>query len=476
MHNPRHGSDSNWSDKEIMWLDVATQEDLNLFGTDGPEPVIKPAEDHQPDTDSLFGFCNYTRSEGGERVLRRRMQEPWATAERIHNTQQALRFIQVQRDAFATLPAAYVAPNAERYTRDSLPIIKDNNRFEFALSAFSLWANEDRFYIRITRGVELTCRLVRTLREFLGHLDQDLPGGELAPLLLKLQNLLETPALDAIPDEKTDRKFWHTLRLDQIFRWREKPVIDQLFGLVYELDALVALTDATSKNGFVFPELENGPVHISASELSHPFLPDAIANPVELDQNKRVLFLTGPNMAGKTTYLRAVATAIYFAHLGMGVPAQRFRFVPVDCLLTAISLRDDINEGVSFFRAEALRVKAVAEAIAAGRKVVAIMDEPFKGTNVKDAFDASVAILERFASKPECLFMVTSHLIEVSEQLDPSLPISYQYFEAQEARNRLRFDFVLHPGVSSQRLGMRVLKEEGIFELLDSPLDSPKER
>jgi len=469
MLKPVHSSNSDLSAIETMQLDTATQEDLNLFVTDAIESATKPDQDHTPNTDSLFGFCNYTRSAGGERVLRRRMQAPWVTAERIQGTQKALQFIHAQRDAFATLPAAYVAPNAERYTRDGLPIIKDNNRLEFALSAFSLWANEDRFYIRITRGVELTCRLIRTLRNFLNQLDLDRSGGELTPLLAKMQSLLATSALSAIPDEKIDRKFWHTLRLDQVFRWHEKAVIDQLFGLVYELDALTALADVTSENEFVFPEIESGPVRITATQLWHPFLPDAIANPVELDQSNRVLFLTGPNMAGKTTYLRAVATATYFAHLGMGVPAQGFQFVPVECLLTVISLRDDLNEGVSFFRAEALRVKAVAEAIAAGRKVVAIMDEPFKGTNVKDALDASVAIIERIATKPDCLFMVTSHLIEVSERLDSSLPVSYQYFEAQEAQNRLQFDFVLHPGVSSQRLGMRVLKEEGIFDLLDSP-------
>jgi len=450
---------------EILQLDAATQEDLNLFSAEDAGPV----DDGNTDTESVFGFCNYTRSEGGERVLRRRMQAPWANAVRIRGTQEALQFITTQREVFDELPAAYVTPHAERYSRDSLPIIKDTNRFEFAVNAFSLWANEDRFYIRITRGVELTCRLIRSLRDFLGQLDQSTASGDLEPLLAQMRRLLETPALTAVPQEQTERKFWHTLRLDQTFRWQEKSVVDELFDLVYEIDALVALADVTSKNSFVYPEIESGPARIIAKNLAHPFVPKAIGNPIELDQTKRALFLTGPNMAGKTTYLRAVAMAMYFAHLGMGVPAERFQFVPVECLLTAISLSDDINEGVSFFRAEALRVKAVAEAIAAGRKVVAIMDEPFKGTNVKDAFDATVAILTRFATKPDCLFMITSHLIEVSERLDPSLPVSYQYFEAQETGNRLKFDYILHPGVSSQRLGMRVLQEEGIFELLDSP-------
>jgi DNA mismatch repair ATPase MutS len=195
-----------------------------------------------------------------------------------------------------------------------------------------------------------------------------------------------------------------------------------------------------------------------------------VANPLELNQDRRVLFLTGPNMAGKTTYLRAVATALYFAHLGMGVPAHRFHFVPVQSLLTSISVSDNLNDGVSFFRAEALRVKAVAQAIANGHRVIAIMDEPFKGTNIKDAFDASLAILQRFAMSEDCLFMVSSHLIELSERLSADLHVDYQYFEAEEQEDQLRFDYVLRPGVSSQRLGMRVLREEGVFDLLDGIL------
>jgi DNA mismatch repair ATPase MutS len=237
--------------------------------------------------------------------------------------------------------------------------------------------------------------------------------------------------------------------------------------LTYELDALVSLADVTGEHKLVMPCIVHGPVQIVATGLVHPALPQAVPNEVELNQERRVLFLTGPNMAGKTTYLRAIITALYMAHLGMGVPATRFHFVAVERLLTSISLRDDLHDGVSYFRAEALRVKAVAEAIAAGFRTVAIMDEPFKGTNVKDAFDASLEILKRFAASTNCLFVVSSHLIELGEQLNMTANIDYRYFEANESKERLSFDFVLHNGVSSQRLGMRVLREEGVFELLD---------
>ena len=215
-------------------------------------------------------------------------------------------------------------------------------------------------------------------------------------------------------------------------------------------------------------DLQEGPLAVHAEGLTHPFVPSPVPNPVALDQNQRVLFLTGPNMAGKTTYLRAIATALYFAHLGMGVPATRFRFTPAQHLFSSISLSDDLHNGVSYFRAEALRAKAVAQAIADGNRVIALLDEPFKGTNVKDALDASRAILERFSTKQDCLFMFSSHLIELSDEITVTQQIDCRYFEADESEGKLRFDYLLRSGVSRQRLGMRVLREEGVFDLLDN--------
>jgi DNA mismatch repair ATPase MutS len=130
--------------------------------------------------------------------------------------------------------------------------------------------------------------------------------------------------------------------------------------------------------------------------------------------------------------------------------------------------------GISYFRAEALRVKAIAKAMAKGYRVVAVMDEPFKGTNVKDALDASAAILDRFAIKSGCLFMLSSHLIELAEGFAHAEYIDCRHFSAGEGEGQLTFDYTLRKGVTHQRLGMRVLKEEGVFDLLDeaATLDS----
>ena len=79
-------------------------------------------------------------------------------------------------------------------------------------------------------------------------------------------------------------------------------------------------------------------------------------------------------MAGKTTYLRAAATALYLGHLGMGVPAQSFSFVPVQRLVSSITVTDDVHTGTSYYLAEVQRIKSIASAVAEGFQVVAIME------------------------------------------------------------------------------------------------------
>jgi hypothetical protein len=348
-----------------------------------------------------------------------------------------------------------------------MPVITDRNLIEFGFSAFSLRANHDRYYYKIVTGVQITNGLIRKAKAFVSQPALTSAAGEVAPYINEMREILDRPSLKKLVDDDVGGWFWKILRLDQTFRLDEKVSITRILKLVFEIDALIAMADVTSQNGFVLPDLQEGPLAVHAEGLTHPFVPSPVPNPVALDQNQRVLFLTGPNMAGKTTYLRAIATALYFAHLGMGVPATRFRFTPAQHLFSSISLSDDLHNGMSYFRAEALRAKAVAQAIADGNRVIALLDEPFKGTNVKDALDASRAILERFSTKQDCLFMFSSHLIELSDEITLTQQIDCRYFEADESEGKLRFDYLLRSGVSSQRLGMRVLREEGVFDLLD---------
>jgi DNA mismatch repair ATPase MutS len=446
-------------DPDEMLMDAQTYKDLEIFEGEGGKT-------------SVFDLCNLTRTDGGAKALRQRMKKPWARPDKILAVQESLSFILSHRMPFDRLPSNSTTRVLEKYLHGSLPLLNDKNLFEYWTGAFQLRFGGDlRPYFRIARGVNATSGLIRALRRIVASEELQRATPDVARILDEARVLLARPGFSAVgPHERWDHPWWTVMHLDMVFRRRVRVELERLLDLVYELDALVAMADCVTRNEFVMPEIFEGPLAIRAEGLWHPFITDAVANPLDLDQKRRMLFLTGPNMAGKTTYLRASGIALYLAHLGMGVPAASCRFSPCERLFSSITVHDDVRSGISFFRAEALRVKAIAQSVTDGYRVLALMDEPFKGTNVKDALDASRAILERLAGKIGSLFVVSSHLIELGEQMAATGQVDCQHFEAREHEGRLRFEYRLLPGVSNQRLGMRVLREEGIFALLDRPV------
>ncbi|HEX9105613.1 MAG TPA: hypothetical protein VF832_00255, partial [Longimicrobiales bacterium] len=336
------------------------------------------------------------------------------------------------------------------------------------------------------RGVRQTIRILAALAEIARDPSLADAPGDLGILLRGVREILDRPALRGIPLVGEER--WRVVRLlavDRVLRGSEKEALHQLRQLLFEIDALVSMARATSEYRFAIPEVLDGPPQVVARGLVHPLIADAIPNVLHLEPAQRLLFLTGPNMAGKTTYIRACGVAVYLAHVGMGVPAEAFRFAPCDAIFTSIRTTDSVRGGISYFEAEALRARTIADAVAGGLRILAIMDEPFKGTNVKDAMDASRAFLERLAAFQGSLFLVSSHLIEVAEPLLASGAVACWHFEAQQTDLHLAFDFTIRPGVSGQRLGMRVLEEKGVLRVLDAalaareglaPKDTPQRR
>ena len=440
---------------KTLELDAHTLKDLEVFQTEGS-------------ADCLFDLTNSTRTQGGAQILHHRMEDPFADALSIRQTQKSISYIQEHDDIFRKL-GFWITGRVERYQRDPLMFVLQQSRAAFIIAATMLKLFDGHHYHRIFRGVQFTCLLVNSHREFLNYIDLHQPKGELGLLVEDIKQILNRPKFLEVPvNELRGSKYLKILRLDQSFRVYEKDKVQELMQLTYEIDALRSLADATSKYDYAIPEILDGPTRIQGNGLVHPQVENAIANEVGLDQENRMFFLTGPNMAGKTTYLRAISTALYMGHLGMGVPAASFGFTPVDRLFSCISISDNVHTGASYFLAEVLRIKSISSAVAEGFRVIAIMDEPFKGTNVRDALEASLAIIERLESKNNCLFLFSSHLIELDEEFPASMGIVKCHFEARETEGELTFDYLLHSGVSTQRLGMRVLSEQGVFALLDS--------
>ena len=439
-----------------MYVDAQTLRDLEIFdGRDG-----RP---------SIFKWLDTTKTDRGSRRLRQRFRQPSSDPCEIRATHDAIRTIISNREAFRQIPSQYLISGFENYYHWRVTAPASGRGVAFLIDASQIRVDY-RQYIQVSTGVRQAAYMVRALDQIVALTAN--PRGELAKLFIEIRVLLSAINMASLPAKGPDKwHWWSILRADQIFRNERKDEIKRLAEIIAELDALVALADACIDRGFALPEVTDDEAHISASKLYYPLLEDPVTNDVLVDQYKRLVFITGPNMAGKTTYLRACGLSMYLAHVGMGVPAASFRFAPCNTLITTLSLSDDVRAGISFFQAEAIRAREIATAIGDGKRVVAIIDEPFKGTNVRDAFDASFQFLSRLARCRNSLFFVSSHLIELAEAL-ASDKVRCCYFEALEEGKDLQFNYVMNEGVSQQRLGLRVLEDQHVFDVLDHFLRS----
>jgi DNA mismatch repair ATPase MutS len=171
-------------------------------------------------------------------------------------------------------------------------------------------------------------------------------------------------------------------------------------------------------------------------------------------------------MGGKTTYLRTVACSVYLAQLGMNVPARSMRFTPVRSLFTSLNPVDDLRGGVSYFYAEVLRVKEAATLLAGGEPTLLLFDEVFRGTNLKDALEASTHVIRGFADARKGVSIFSSHLSELSDVLADHSAVRFRRFTGSIEGGRPVFDFRIEEGVSDQRFGMLLLRDARVPELI----------
>jgi DNA mismatch repair protein MutS len=196
-------------------------------------------------------------------------------------------------------------------------------------------------------------------------------------------------------------------------------------------------------------------------------LKQPVSYDLELNPGHNFLFLTGANMAGKSTLIKAVGSAVFLAHLGMGVPAQEMTLTLFDGLLTNINVVDNIAKGESYFFNEVQRVKNTVDKINNGKKWLVLIDELFKGTNVQDAMKCSLTVIKGLIKIKNSLFILSTHLYEIGEELKQYPNISFRYFETTASDDQLEFSYQLKEGISNDRLGYLILRREKVLDMLE---------
>ena len=421
----------------FLLTDDQTIEDLRLFA--------------KRERSGIYDIYNNTSTRGGEMLLETMFRNPLATLEAITKRSAII-------SDFARLNTAFpfnssLLDNVEKYTmqEDS----KDTQKI-------TLGEKE------ISAGVTALIELLHTLKDFLekGSIMQ-IP--ELAEERNDILELLLHAALEPIFREKTGSRlsFGAMTAFDVLLRMKERERIMTLLHFIYMLDVYISVAQVATKRQFVFPIAHpKGSNVLKVEGVYHPELKNPVANDLHMHAGKSVVFLTGANMAGKSTFLRSFSTAVYIAHMGFPVAAKALEFSVMDGVLTTINLPDNLGIGASHFYAEVLRVKKVATELGAGKSLFVLFDELFRGTNVKDAHEGTVAVTKAFAGKQNSLFLISSHIVEAGEELKQQSNIGFHYLPTRMKGTVPEYTYTLEEGITDDRHGMIIIRNEGILEKL----------
>jgi len=433
-----------------MLLDAATLRDLE---------VLSPLSPQGP---TVWSLVDRTHTLAGRRALRALLLASLNSAEDILERQRAHQELSDQ--AATIVPAIHrvACDRVEEYLHMAWQLPQEMRRPASVVGRF--WPRWYRHYLKDARngrrdvvafldaaaelGRHLSSTGTRTLREI---------GDE----ILRLFELQETQELLSLGRQPSTRSL---LAFDQLARGTANTLLKGILERVGTVEAMWSMAAATVEHGWSYPTPGR---KLAVCGLRHPFLGShGVPNDLQLTEDARVCFVTGPNMAGKSTFLKAVATAMILAHAGCGVPATSMTFPVVGAIFSSVQILDNLSGGESFYLAEVRRIKALAGALQNGAPGLAVVDEPFRGTNVHDAAEATLAIITRLAAHPRALVFIASHIAEIAPTIAVDARIRLLHFSANVTAEQPTFDYRLRDGVSTQRLGMTLLKQEQVLDLL----------
>ncbi|HUF21927.1 MAG TPA: DNA mismatch repair protein MutS, partial [Burkholderiales bacterium] len=230
-----------------------------------------------------------------------------------------------------------------------------------------------------------------------------------------------------------------------------------------ELDALAAMADRAAAFDYARPEFtEETSIEIEAGR--HPVverqIDDFVANDASLDAKRRLLLITGPNMGGKSTYMRQVALTVLLAHVGCFVPAKRARIGPIDQIFTRIGASDDLAGGRSTFMVE--MTEAANSLHNATPESLVLMDEVGRGTSTFDGVALALAIARHLVEHSRSHTLFATHYFELTRLADEYREIANIHVSAVEHRDRIVFLHAVEEGPASQSYGIQVAQLAGI--------------
>ena len=435
-----------------MELDNTTYNDLSLFQSE---------EEY-----SIFHKINFTSTVEGKAWLLKYFTNPFSDLKQISETQHILKTILKKLPDWPTTISNGTVMVMEKFYDSNIDTMPDTANHVNALN-YKLFHSADFSLVKysILHFADFFRGMVQLINLFS---DTDVPVL-LSSFLDRAKFLMSSQVVQQLSNRKpiADPTWIETIYYGNYISKKFSNETFELIRIFGRLDAWCSMAKAVKRYGLSFPvfRLQEQPL-IDAQSLYHILLEKPVSYDVHLSKESNFIFLTGANMAGKSTFIRSVGSAVFLAHLGMGVPAKTMELTIFDGLLSNINVVDNIAKGESYFFNEVQRIKSTILKITDGRKWLVLIDELFKGTNVQDAMKCSSTVIKGLIKIKNSLFILSTHLYEIAEELKEYPNISFRYFETTINSEQLEFSYQIKEGISNDRLGFLILKREKVIELL----------
>lgn len=246
-----------------------------------------------------------------------------------------------------------------------------------------------------------------------------------------------------------------------------QPVISALFSTakaLAEVDVLVNLAERAHTLKWCKPILQDTPgIHITAGR--HPIVEtlvkeNFIANDLSLQPNQSTVLITGPNMGGKSTYMRQNALIVLLAHIGSYVPAEHAVIGPIDKLFTRIGASDDLASGRSTFMVEMTETAYILQQATA--KSLVLIDEIGRGTSTHDGMALAYACCTYLANHIKAYTLFSTHYFELTQLANQYPTIRNSHLQAQLTKNGIAFLYRVEQGFAHRSYGLEVAALAGI--------------
>ena len=502
---------------------VSLENDNSAF--DGGKEWIDASHPFSLDLDvfgehSLFQFLNRTCTSFGKETLSRWLRQPLNNKEEIEIRQQAIKELSKYSDFRETFritgclyknketgiedlktwieaPSVFLQKKSNQWICRMVPCINILlfilgitgiiSMSWFGLAFCTIAIASSKLIRRITRIQESYNKSLKMLSTYIRLIKLADKQTMESPLLVSLKQEFESnhqkaPKVLELLTKELDRldlrnnlilyallegsMFWQLRQMLRIERWKQEHGTHLLQWLeaLGKLDALCALgTFAFNHHKYVYPELTDQPFVFQAKDMGHPLMPrqQCVVNDVDIPQRPYFLIITGANMAGKSTYLRAIGCNYILACIGVPVCCSFLRIYPAH-LMTSLRTSDSLANNESYFFAELKRLQQILERLKSGEEMFIILDEILKGTNSMDKQKGSLALVKQL------LHLKTNGIIATHDILLGNLKqhfpdrISNYRFEADIQNDELTFSYKLKEGIAQNMNACFLMQKMGI--------------